>query len=442
MKSVSLDQWRSYFASADSDIFDIIEHAIVVAATDFPKEFKLRRDGIAEKLFSCLLNRCFGCEKVELPVPNEENEIENCKQGVARDGASKESKVDSGSEDNEVRKVNPISNYTFGEAEALTDEIERESETVAEVLRIRGILRNREDESDSVLFESLRRLELMQLCVNILKSTEIGKAVNPLRKHGSNKISKLARTLIDGWKHLVDAWVKVETVPVPGSEGGTPDSVNPSVVVNAEEELEEGLPSPPLDEGAFFVSAPGTMELSQFFDGMDDDGNIRKSAPSNKNRDNSRKPSLDKRNLPEFNETAVTAKDNKSKLMKKNETAAMRPNKPVAADTGRVRPHGLDTQRKANFMEPKLPQKFENGTVPKRTLIAQQDKPKTSDDAAKLEATKRKLQERYQQAENAKRQRTIQVMDVSDLPKQGAANRNTHFKPGNQNRQWGHHMRK
>jgi hypothetical protein len=42
----------------------------------------------------------------------------------------------------------------------------------------------------------------------------------------------------------------------------TPESLNPSGVVNAEEEEEEGgLPSIPLDEGAFLLAPPG-MELS------------------------------------------------------------------------------------------------------------------------------------------------------------------------------------
>lgn len=48
------------------------------------------------------------------------------------------------------------------------------------------------------------------------------------------------------------------------SEEGTPDSRNPSVVENEEEE-EGGLPSPPLDEGAFFVAPTGTIELSQVY---------------------------------------------------------------------------------------------------------------------------------------------------------------------------------
>jgi hypothetical protein len=45
---------------------------------------------------------------------------------------------------------------------------------------------------------------------------------------------------------------------VVGAEG-TPDSANPSVV----DEDEEGLPSPPLDEGAFFATQPTSMELSE-----------------------------------------------------------------------------------------------------------------------------------------------------------------------------------
>jgi hypothetical protein len=39
---------------------------------------------------------------------------------------------------------------------------------------------------------------------------------------------------------------------------GTPDSVNPSVV-----DEEEGLPSPPLDDGVFFATQPTSMELSE-----------------------------------------------------------------------------------------------------------------------------------------------------------------------------------
>ncbi|KAE8736306.1 hypothetical protein F3Y22_tig00000002pilonHSYRG00001 [Hibiscus syriacus] len=66
MKGVALERWRDYFRTANSDIFDIIEHAIVLAALDCPKEFRLRREHIAEKLFTCDFIRCSGCAGVEL----------------------------------------------------------------------------------------------------------------------------------------------------------------------------------------------------------------------------------------------------------------------------------------------------------------------------------------------------------------------------------------
>ena len=51
----------------------------MVAASDCPKEFKLRRDRIAERLFSCKFSRYLGCDRVELSVPcggGEEDETE------------------------------------------------------------------------------------------------------------------------------------------------------------------------------------------------------------------------------------------------------------------------------------------------------------------------------------------------------------------------------
>ncbi|KAH0459714.1 hypothetical protein IEQ34_012528 [Dendrobium chrysotoxum] len=65
-------------------------------------------------------------------------------------------------------------------------------------MKIKAILSNKPlYESDSVLLESLRSLQLMQLSVETLKATEIGRT-----------IQKLVRALIQGWKVLVDEWVK------------------------------------------------------------------------------------------------------------------------------------------------------------------------------------------------------------------------------------------
>ncbi|XP_058209463.1 probable mediator of RNA polymerase II transcription subunit 26b [Rhododendron vialii] len=444
LKPGALDDWRDYFRTSSSDIFDIIEHAIMVAASDCPQEFRIRRDRIAEKLFSCKLAKCVVCDNVELSVPaggdGGGEEGGGCCKIVKFEevggGGSKGSKVNSCRDDQVVEMnvmMNQLSNYSFGEAEALTDEIEEESQIVGEVLRIKEILDNCQDESDSVLFESLRRLQLMVLSVDSLKATEIGKSVNALRKHSSKEIRHLARTLIEFWKDMVDEWVNA-TAAIGGTEG-TPESVNPSVVDD-----EEGLPSPPLDEGVFFATNT-TMELSQFFDGMDDDGNPRNSGEFNKNRENGRKPPREDRNIPKQKprETHAPVIDKKGDEMRpalKKQGAVAKPSKPSSnTESGPGRPtKAVHVERKVSNGT-KFQEKSDKATIIQKPLAVQQDK--CLDDTARLEAAKRRLHERYQQAENAKRQRTIQVMELHDLPKQGlGSHRNANMRPGNHNRHW------
>lgn len=48
----------------------------------------------------------------------------------------------------------------------------------------------------------------MGLNFAMLKETEIGKAVNPLRKHESKRIQHLVRELICGWRLVVDECMK------------------------------------------------------------------------------------------------------------------------------------------------------------------------------------------------------------------------------------------
>jgi len=95
---------------------------------------------------------------VELAVPVDDDGGESggaCKNGFegtgaefeSEAGASKESKVNSASVDDPgVMNTNRVSNYSYGEAEALTDEIEEESQYVEEVFRIKDVLLNCEEE--------------------------------------------------------------------------------------------------------------------------------------------------------------------------------------------------------------------------------------------------------------------------------------------------------
>ncbi|XP_047946111.1 probable mediator of RNA polymerase II transcription subunit 26b isoform X2 [Salvia hispanica] len=455
--AVSLEKWRGYFRSASSDIFSIIEHAILVAASDCPYDFRLKRDRIAEMLFTCKAIKCFGCDKVELAVPNGDglgNSEDKLKSEIDA-GGSKESKVNSSSRDYDAEvmemNTNHVVNYSDGdaEAEALTDDIEAESHFYGEVLRIKDVVDNFEEESDALLFDCLRKLQLMPFSVEILKATEIGKSVNALRKHRSKEIRNLVKMLIEDWKVMVDSWVNATAAVTEMAI----ESVKTSAV---EEEEEEGLPSPPLDEGAFFAT-PSSMELSQFFDGMDDDGNPRCSGGFNKNRGSGRKPTIpkiDSRNSRCQNPHDSRAPPNDRKPEPKREEATwmkqgpLKPHRPSsdASGPGRPKPPSIESapgsfkpslKPKVEYETIKVQQKSENHPT-QRKLMPPHQEANSKDEASvrmKLEAAKRKLQERYQEAENAKKQRTIQVVELQDLPKQ-SQQRNPHMRPGNHNRQW------
>ncbi|KAL8037048.1 hypothetical protein ABFX02_11G014700 [Erythranthe guttata] len=278
-----LDKWRDYFRGANTDIFSIIEHAIMVAASDFPYDFKLKRDRIAEMLFTCKSTKCFGCDRIELSVPpcaavgsTKSGGGGDCDDNQLKSGTT-ESKVNGAGnydEDDDyhrevmVMNVNQISDNSYGDDDVvlLTDLIDEENQLFEEVIRIKEIIERSEQESDEALFDSLRRLQLMRLSVEILKVTGIGKTVNSLRKHKSLEIRNLVKTLVKDWKSMVDdAWAdaKAATSDVT-TECGKTSAVQ-------QEEEEAGLPSPPLDEGAFFAT-PTSMEFSKFFDGIDDNG--------------------------------------------------------------------------------------------------------------------------------------------------------------------------
>uniref|UniRef100_A0ACD5THG5 Uncharacterized protein n=1 Tax=Avena sativa TaxID=4498 RepID=A0ACD5THG5_AVESA len=318
-----LDRWRDFFRGAGVGICEVIEKAVLVAAADEPQEFLRRRDRIAERLFNALHARpsCHGCTGSTVSQPPATPAVAEDKGSVRR-VPEKDSKVDSSSlgaplplvghasheddeqdsdsdsEDDERLRRAAASNYGHNydddneedeedeqdaaaaaeeenhhphpqheeddqeaeELEALTNEIDQESQAVGEVLRIKELLSHKEDYSDDTLFNSLRRLQLMQLSVSALKATEIGRAVNGLRKHNSQKIRHLVQTLIQGWKVLVDEWVSTTNVALADNSPGTS---NPSVVDDDDEE--EGLPSPPLDEGAFFAPETTAIQLSELW---------------------------------------------------------------------------------------------------------------------------------------------------------------------------------
>ncbi|XP_073313958.1 probable mediator of RNA polymerase II transcription subunit 26b [Primulina huaijiensis] len=159
---------------------------------------------------------------------------------------------------------------------------------------------------------------------------------------------------------------------------------------------------------------------------MGDDGNPRNSEAFNKNRENGRSPRLEKSGIPMFklpnlDDSRATAKDTKDEKMRNQQPKLIKqPNRPRSTESGlgRTKPDKDEIQKKP--MQPQQKMKWND-----------------NDDSAqmKLEVKKQKLHEGYQAAENAKKQRTIQVMEIHELPTQNIAQRRQNTRPGSHNRQ-------
>ncbi|GFP83820.1 probable mediator of RNA polymerase ii transcription subunit 26b [Phtheirospermum japonicum] len=327
--SIGLDKWRDYFRTANSDIFSIIEHAIMVAASDCPYDFKLKRDRIAETLFNCKITKCFGCDRIELSVPKIDgaekignDDDDKYKSGIIENGGSKdtkESKVNSSRDDynddgddhhRDIMEMHMNNNNNhhvrddcYGDAEALTDEIEEE--------------KWRPEKRDII----------------------IPKRNCEIRDH----------------------------------------------------------PNAPLND-----DMRGENKRNQ-------EPMLRKQVPP--------------------------CKPNRPV---KDERGSVRP-KPLNCENGTTRPKPVSQLKAKN--EIMVQQKSDKGTIQKKPIPLQREKLNGNNEAlvrTKLEAAKRKLQERYQEAENAKKQRTIQVVELHDLPKQGFIQRNQQTRPSgtHQHRQW------
>ncbi|KAK9267005.1 hypothetical protein L1049_021399 [Liquidambar formosana] len=193
------DYWRNKFQKVDADIFKIIENGIIVAASDRPKEFRARRDQIAELLFTWRPEK-IGEKEVDIKFSVDGSNGETDGAGI-----SKESKVSTTTNDRDKTNHSEVSLYSFDEARALTEEIEKEDKLYQDVMKIKRTLSNSQEEPAEILLELLRRLQTMAIPVQTLKVTNIGQTVDHLRKHESRKICQLARTLVQTFLQLLES---------------------------------------------------------------------------------------------------------------------------------------------------------------------------------------------------------------------------------------------
>lgn len=433
-------RWRKFFDGAGADIWTVIESALDIAATDFPHDLRMRRDAFVEKLYAhpALLSKSNGCVPVIAC-----DDVEEARDDKSTDPPEYDyDHVRNDLSDDEDRLVN--SNEEYDEAEALNDAMEEESRQMKEVLRLKKILADLpEDESD--VLTALCRLEEMHISVEALKATEIGKEVNALRKHQSKRVRTLAKGLVRGWKDLVDEWVKsagdVAAAAMAGSDSTGVDNGD------------EGLPSPPLDPGALLASTrSNSMDVSHFFDDFLDDlsagsgpsppssngvcddlavplnkrqqqsrgptASPESQAPKPKGRVNTSNSHLDIRNsdgrhIQSNGRRAVDIPSGADRLANGVSRGSSGPGRPTER-SGVPKSNGNVVGRKFET-KPPVPKDHK----PKPDQKKSQEAEENMSVAARLEAAKRKLHERYEQEKSAKRQRVVQVMELTELPKGG-----------------------
>eukprot|EP00250_Pteridium_aquilinum_P016096 c22938_g1_i1 orf=912-2222(-) len=409
-----MERWRAYLESSGFDFWTICERALTLAYIDNPDNFPLFRDRLAQKLYAP--------EKFDLEVSEEQAPL---MQMIKAGKPAREQDKASHSSDDDDPTFHSPSNGNYDEAEALTEEMEEENLLKRDVYEIKDILLD-SYKSEREIFDSLQRLELSQLSFDVLKETEIGKAANGLRKHQSARIRALVKKLVNEWKDTADLWYKSAEA---ARAGAAPVADSPL------DEEEDGLPSPPMDEGALLAGRTASIEMSQLFDFMDDDTSAGSGNP-NARYDISGSASGKKANghdegmhdLQAVNKHGdrqeSLGKKKASDLKKRDRDSVTSSNGHSKRDKDEQATNGYDSRRLSFEKVEKKVQRHE--TFEKEVYSGSNHKTQTSKpplDSPELDqrllAAKRKLQENYQQAQNAKKQRTIQVMELVDLPKGG-----------------------
>ncbi|ONK78510.1 uncharacterized protein A4U43_C02F19540 [Asparagus officinalis] len=319
------------------------------------------------------------------------------------------------------RSMKQSSESTYGcdeVASALLDEIDEESHTVREVLRIKRLLDARHEHSENLLFESLRLLQLMELPAHIIKATNIATSVNCFLKDTSERIRKFAHLLVTGWEFLLNKWM--------ADTRATFDLYSAR-----EEEL-------PFDIGDLIASQTSTFDLTNFFDGMIDEGSPsrREQKRTGKNievlKRSIHKPQgtfiMSYRDelpsetesclkvLPKSGEKAggtIQLKTVKNSITKPQVTSKPGGN-PASTEPAKSVLLKRSTDKLSRNLKPiQVCKRASPKILPRVT-----GKPEGLTYKEKLEISKRKLRENYEDAENVKKKRRVVMIDLKSIPMQ------------------------
>ena len=226
MSNLLLDDLRNFLHITNADIFDFIKMAIRVAAADRLDDFRTQRDNIAELLYRYprdSINRnklqCINASKDDQEnrewrhdvAANEDTGVvdqEEQKQDMPTSKPQRSLKVRI-----KLRKVVTDSQKDNVAKGPITPDLKVENSTnvIDEVLRIKGVI-EKSIQDELVLCDSLMKLQNMEISMEILEKTGIGKTVSLLRKHLSKDVGETARKLVKAWKDMVDKSLKNESI--------------------------------------------------------------------------------------------------------------------------------------------------------------------------------------------------------------------------------------
>jgi hypothetical protein len=271
----------------------------------------------------------------------------------------------------------------FMRVKAILDQVqetEDETKMIAEVSRIKAILDNSGYESESVLDGLLKKLKQKVVSMKVLEATMIGNSVSSLQKHVSEGIRQTARMLIRSWRCMVDEWMIAN------------DNTQ-------EEECGGSHKNPPTEVPTMKHQRPPVVPATK--------ANKNAETPRNRKGNGQSKETVTKHDVM-----------TKRKLIEPK----LQHKKPLTMVVLEKECFPREVKKLQN------PTKLimERGHMPSASVETKklQNPAKLIDKKSvgeKLEATKRKLREGYMEAENTKRARRTQVIEVHDVLRLGLA---------------------
>lgn len=236
----------------------------------------------------------------------------------------------------------------------------------SKILAIRDFLED-PDQSEDELVSLLQNLADMDITYKALQETDIGRHVNGLRKNPSGEVRQLVKLLVRKWKEIVDGWVRLHNSSGSSilSDGDSPENTQA--------------------QGKSYQNA----QVSDF-----------KYSPS----------------PPPQRQNGLSSERSRSKSSNNSNNgfeATMEKRRASPAPTYHMKPNNSSNYSTTS------------SSAPARTIREPKD---NNLDLEKLDSARKRLHENYQEIQNAKKQRTMQVLDIHELPK--PKNKNTFIRKG------------